>query len=98
MDYYYPKVFKAEDELDFQELADEEIEKIKGIFNELIEEYQHRNEVEVESGVNVSVTSMEVDEPFVNFDAFVSKRKRSKLPRGITELEYYLDDDCVPRI
>ncbi|GAB2293418.1 hypothetical protein Dimus_027618, partial [Dionaea muscipula] len=55
------------------------------------------NTVEVDSGVTVSVMSTEVDDPFDDFDAFVSKRKRNKLSSGITELEHYLDEDCAPK-
>ncbi|CAL5385247.1 unnamed protein product [Camellia sinensis] len=89
LEFYFEKLYgdKAEDEVD----------RVRHICYDLLQEYQHRVGMETDVGGDSSAHPEIVTETLSEFDLFVSRKRSKKMKNVRSELDHYLEDDVLPR-
>jgi hypothetical protein len=88
LQYYFPIIYGDQ--------ADDEIQRVRDICFEMLRDYNSgRMGKEANCGTCVSEDVVAVDDSLVNFDNFVSQKKKGGNTK--LELDHYLEDDLMPR-
>ena len=90
LEFYFEKLYgdKAEDEVD----------RVRHICYDLLQEYQHRVGMETDVVGDSSAHPEIVTETLSEYDLFISKKRSKKMKNVRSELDHYLEDDVLPRI
>jgi hypothetical protein len=88
LEYYFPIIYGDQ--------ADDEIQRIMDICYEMLRDYNSgRMGKEANRGTCASEDVVAIDDSLVNFDNFVSQKKKGGNTK--LELDHYLEDDFMPR-
>jgi hypothetical protein len=88
LEYYFPIIYGDQ--------ADDEIQRIRDICYEMLRDYNSgRMGKEANRGTCANEDVMAIDDSLVNFDNFVSQKKKGGNTK--LELDHYLEDDLMPR-
>jgi hypothetical protein len=89
LEYYFPIIYGDQ--------FDDEIQRVRDICYERLRDYNFgRMDKEANRGTCASEDVVAIDDSFVNFNNFVSQKKKGGNTK--LELEHYLEDDLMPRI
>ncbi|XP_023742636.1 zinc finger BED domain-containing protein RICESLEEPER 2 [Lactuca sativa] len=91
IEYYFPKIYG--------DVSPQEVERIRKLTYELVREYKPYDAKETQSSLNNSEFGLDIDDcgdPLVGFDLFVSTT--STIDTYKSELDYYLEENVLPRI
>ncbi|CAL5400885.1 unnamed protein product [Camellia sinensis] len=77
--------------------AEDEVNRVRQICYDLLQEYQHRVGMETDVVGDSSIHLEIVTETLSEFDLFISRKRSKKVKNVRLELDHYLEDDVLPR-